>query len=89
MKNIKLGRGTVAQNYAQVLSDLDTAENYMASKTTKSAKNAIVYASKEAAIALKTRVYLSKGDFPKVITEADKLNGKYTLTSDPNTPFCQ
>lgn len=86
-ENIKLGRGTVAQNYAQVLSDLDTAENYMASKTTKSAKNAIVYASKEAAIALKTRVYLSKGDFPKVITEADKLNGKYTLTSDPNTPF--
>lgn len=86
-ENIKLGRGTVAQNYTQLLSDLDTAENYMTSKTTKSTKNGIVYASKEAAIALKTRVYLSKGDFPKVITEADKLNGKYTLTSDPNAPF--
>ena len=51
-ENIKLGRGTVAQNYAQVLSDLDTAENYMTSKTTRSTKNGIVYASKEAAIAL-------------------------------------
>ena len=86
-ENSTLGRGTVAENYTQLLSDLDTAESYMASKTTKSAKNAIVYVSKEAAIALKTRVYLSKGDFPKVITEADKLNGKYSLTADPNTPF--
>ena len=51
-----MGRGTVAENYAQLLLDLDTAENYLASKTTKSAKNAIVYISKEAAIALKTRV---------------------------------
>ena len=86
-ENSTLGRGTVAENYTQLLSDLDTAESYMVSKTTKSAKNAIVYVSKEAAIALKTRVYLSKGDFPKVITEADKLNGKYSLTADPNTPF--
>ena len=86
-ENTKLGRGTVAENYAQLLLDLDTAESYMVSKSTKSAKNAIVYVSKEAAIALKTRVYLSKGDYAKVISEADKLNGKYTLTADPNTPF--
>ena len=59
----------------------------MTSKTTRSAKNAIVYATKEAAIALKTRVYLSKADYPKVISEANKLNGLYTLTPDPNTPF--
>lgn len=86
-ENINLGRGTVAENYTQLISDLDTAENYLFSKTTKSTKNGIVYVSKEAAIALKTRVYLSKGDYPNVITEANKLNGKYTLTTDPNAPF--
>lgn len=86
-ENSTLPRGTVAENYKQILLDLDNAENYMVSKTTKSAKNAIVYVSKEAAIALKTRVYLSKGDYSKVVSEADKLNGKYTLTADPNTPF--
>lgn len=86
-ENASLARGTVAQNYTQLLSDLDQAESLMTSKTTRSAKDAIVYATKEAAIALKTRVYLSKRDYPKVITEANKLNGLYTLTADPNTPF--
>ena len=86
-ENSKLGRGTVASNYAQLISDLDTAESYMYSKTKKTAKNAIVYVSKEAAIALKTRVYLSKGDYPKVIIEANKLDGLYSLESDPNKPF--
>lgn len=31
-ENSTLGRGTVAENYAQLLLDLDTAENYLASK---------------------------------------------------------
>lgn len=86
-ENESLPRGTVAGNYTQLLADLDQAETLMTSKTARSAKNAIVYATKEAAIALKTRVYLSKGDYPKVISEANKLNGLYTLTPDPNTPF--
>ena len=86
-ENASLPRGTVAANYTQLLADLDQAETLMTSKTTRSAKNAIVYATKEAAIALKTRVYLSKADYPKVISEANKLNGLYTLTPDPNTPF--
>lgn len=86
-ENESLPRGTVAANYTQLLADLDQAETYMTSKTTRTAKNAIVYASKEAAIALKTRVYLSKSDYAKVITEANKLDGLYTLTADPNTPF--
>ncbi len=86
-ENESLPRGTVAANYTQLLADLNQAESLMTSKTTRSAKNAIVYASKEAAIALKTRVYLSKADYASVITEANKLNGLYTLTADPNTPF--
>lgn len=85
--NSNLPRGTVAANYIQLLADLDEAERLTASKTTRSAKNAIAFATKEAAIALKTRVYLSKGDFPKVISEANKLNGQYSLPADPNTPF--
>ncbi|WP_317622299.1 RagB/SusD family nutrient uptake outer membrane protein [Chryseobacterium gotjawalense] len=86
-ENASLPRGTVAANYTQLLADLDKAETLMTSKAARSAKNAIVYATKEAAIALKTRVYLSKADYPKVIVEANKLDGLYTLTADPNTPF--
>lgn len=86
-ENRQLGRQTVASNYQQIIADLDQAESLMTSKTTRSPKNAIVYATKEAAIALKTRVYMSKGDYAKVVAEANKLNGLYTLTADPNTPF--
>lgn len=86
-ENSQIGRGSVASNYAQIIADLDQAESLTASKTTRSVKNGIVYASKEAAIALKTRVYMTKGDYAKVITEANKLNGLYTLTADPNGPF--
>nr|WP_312823779.1 RagB/SusD family nutrient uptake outer membrane protein [Epilithonimonas sp.] len=87
-ENKKQPRGTVASNYVQILEDLNNAETFMYSKTQRStAKAAIVYATKEAAIALKTRVYMSKGDYSSVITEANKLDGKYTLTPDPNTPF--
>lgn len=86
-ENQALGRGTVAENYTQMLADLDQAESLMTSKSTRSVKNAIVYVTKEAAIALKTRVYLSKHDYAKVISEANKLDGIYTLTADPNGPF--
>ena len=44
-------------------------------------KNAIVYVSKEAPIALKTRVYLNNGKFPIVITDPDELNRIYSLTA--------
>lgn len=86
-ENASLPRGTVAANYTQLLADLDKAETLMTSKKTRGVKQAIVYATKEAAIALKTRVYLSKADYPKVIAEANKLDGLYTLTPDPNKPF--
>ena len=87
-ENSKLGRGTVAENYKQVIEDLDNAENYLVSKSSRgSVRGGIVYATKEAAIALKVKVYLAMRNWSKVIDEANKLNGKYSLTESPNGPF--
>lgn len=73
-------RNTVAECYDKVLADLTDAENLITTKTTAKA-------SKNAAIAFKTRVYLHKGDWANVVTEGTKLNGQYTLTAAPNGPF--
>jgi hypothetical protein len=73
-------RNTVAECYTKILDDLTFAENNIT--TTGIAK-----ASKNAAIAFKTRVYLHKRDWANVIVEGNKLTGSYTLTASPNTPF--
>jgi hypothetical protein len=73
-------RNTVAECYTKILDDLTFAENNIT--TTGIAK-----ASKNAAIAFKTRVYLHKRDWANVIVEGNKLTGRYTLTASPNTPF--
>ena len=45
-------------------------------------------ASKGAAIALKTRVYLHMRDWNNVVTEAKKLEGgRFILETNPATPF--
>lgn len=62
-----LARSTVAEVYAQVLKDLDEAENELA-LTILSTR-----ASKNTAIALKTRVYLSMGNYAKVVEEGNKI----------------
>ena len=50
--------------------------------------NTIGRASKGAAIAIKSRVYLHMRDWDKVIAEAEKLkDGRYELESNPATPF--
>lgn len=72
-------RNTVAECYTKVLADLDSAE-LLISNTTKSK------ASKNAAIAFKTRVYLHKRDWDNVIVEGNKLAG-VSLTANPNDPF--
>lgn len=72
-------RNTVAQCYAKVLADLNDAEALI-TNTGKSK------ASKNAAIAFKTRVYLHKRDWQNVITEGLKLNS-LSLTSTPGEPF--
>ncbi len=73
-------RNTVAECYAKILADLTDAENLITT-------NSIAKASKNAAIAFKTRVYLHKRDWQNVITEGNKLNGQYTLTANPGEPF--
>ncbi|WP_428228480.1 RagB/SusD family nutrient uptake outer membrane protein [Flavobacterium sp.] len=63
---------SVADVYTQILKDLDEAE----ADLPESYATGILTASrahKATAIALKTRVYLSKGDYTKVISEASKL----------------
>lgn len=85
-------RNTVADCYAKILADLNFAESNLPVKSALSGNTKITRASKAAAIAYKTRVYLHMWDFANLETEAAKiiaLTGAdaYTLTADPNTPF--
>lgn len=82
---LQIGRSTVAETYAQILKDLDDAERLLPEVVTA---GKISRASKGAAIALKTRVYLHMRNWAKVIEEAEKLEGgRFQLESDPVTPF--
>lgn len=83
-ENNDLARSTVAEVYAQVLDDLNFAEtNLPLTWTSSEAK--VTRAHKNAAIALKSRVYLSMGKYNEVITEASKLvsqtSAPYSATS--------
>lgn len=82
-------RNTVAECYAKVLADLNDAEKLIAATGAGAGASpaTIGRATKSAAIAFKTRVYLAKRDWANVIAEGTKLNGRYTLTADPYTPF--
>jgi len=73
-------RSTVAEVYNHVLADLDFAEQNITNTS-------LVYASSNAAIAFKTRVYLNMRKWDKVIEEATKIESAYTLTSSPSGPF--
>lgn len=74
------GRNTVAEVYQKVLADLDSAESLISNTT-------LTKASKNAAIAFKTRVYLHMRNWNKVIEEGNKLNGEYALTPEPSGVF--
>ncbi|WP_400262497.1 RagB/SusD family nutrient uptake outer membrane protein [Sphingobacterium sp. SG20118] len=91
-------RGTVAEDYAKIIEDLNNAESFLpATKSNKSLS--ISKATKGAAIALKTRIYLHMGDYQNVIAEGNKLGtdasngefssliGGYKLELDAETPF--
>ncbi len=67
-----LARSTVAQIYAQIIADLNFAEANLP-LTNASAELNTTRAHRNTAIALKTRVYLSMGDYANVITEGTKL----------------
>ncbi len=76
----KLDRGTVANVYAKALEDLDRAESLLSGK-------AITTVSKGATSAYKMRIYASKRDWSKVLSEFDKIKGTYTLTATQNAVF--
>lgn len=67
-----LARSTVKETYAQILQDLDFAEQNLPANYTSAVLNT-TRAHKNTAIALKTRVYLSMQDYANVITEANKI----------------
>lgn len=81
----KTGRSSVKETYQQILDDLNKAESMLPDEI-KADK--IGRASRGAAIALKSRVYLHMRDWNNVITEAKKLDGgRFKLETDPATPF--
>lgn len=70
-ENNGLPRSTVAEIYAQILSDLNDAEEGL--PNTYSGDLQITRAHKNTAIALKTRIYLAMGDYANVIAEGNKI----------------
>ncbi len=75
------GRNTVAECYTKVIADLDDAE----AKITQTADKSL--ATKNAAIAFKTRVYLHQRNWDKVIAEGTKPMSGIALTASPEMPF--
>lgn len=70
--NNNLARSTVSDIYTQIISDLDLAEQNLPLTYSTQTLN-VTRAHRNTAIALKTRVYLTKGDYANVITEANKI----------------
>ncbi len=84
-EQLKIGRSSVEDTYTQILKDLKDAEAYLPDAVSN---DPIARASKGAAIALKTRVYLHMRDWKNVVAEAKKLEGgKFELEANPATPF--
>ncbi|MET1056331.1 MAG: RagB/SusD family nutrient uptake outer membrane protein [Pedobacter sp.] len=71
-ENNDLARSSVAEIYTQILKDLNEAEAALPQNYTTNDLNT-TRAHTSAAIALKTRVYLSMNNYAKVIEEAAKL----------------
>lgn len=67
-----LARSTVAQVYAQIITDLNDAESGLPLNYTTAYDNT-VRGHRNTAIAFKTRVYLSMQRYADVITEANKI----------------
>ncbi|MFD2870830.1 RagB/SusD family nutrient uptake outer membrane protein [Mucilaginibacter ximonensis] len=68
----QLARSSVAAVYAQILADLNDAENNLPANYNTATLNT-TRATKNAAIALKARVDLTKGDYTNVIAECTKI----------------
>ena len=72
-----LARSTVTEIYTQIIADLDFAEANLPLTYTSAALNT-TRAHRNTAIAMKTRVFLAKQDYAKVITEANKIVAQNT-----------
>lgn len=70
--NTDLARSTVAEVYNQIISDLNDAEAGLPDTYSTALLNT-TRAHKNTATALKTRVYLIRGDYAKVVAEASKI----------------
>lgn len=70
--NSNLVRSTVLEVYKQIIDDLNAAEINLPTANSNDYNNT-TRAHRNTAIALKTRVYLSMGKYPEVITEANKI----------------
>lgn len=77
-------RGTVGEDYAQLLADLELAESLLPVGTDPATD--VFRAKKGAAIALKARVKLHMGDWQGVLAEYSKLTD-YAVTANPQAPF--
>jgi hypothetical protein len=72
VQNNAKARVSVAEIYNQIIKDLDEAESGLPLSYASSVTNT-TRAHRNAAIALKTRVYLTKGEYAKVMSEASKI----------------
>jgi starch-binding outer membrane protein, SusD/RagB family len=75
-----VGRTTVGEDYAQLLADLNEAEQLLPEG------GGIFRANKGAALGLKIRVLQHMEDWPAVLTEFAKVSG-YAVTANPAAPF--
>jgi hypothetical protein len=92
---IQTSRGTVADTYAFILEDLNFAEQNL--PDTRAGNMRVTRATRGAAIALKTRVYLHMGQWANVVTEGNKMVsaaapftstfGGYALGASVETPW--
>ncbi len=71
-ENNQMPRSSVAEIYAQILADLNAAEAGLPIKYTTTVLNT-TRATKNTAVAIKTRVNLVKADYPAVIAECSKI----------------
>ena len=81
-------RASVKQVYDQMEADLLDAEAKLPTNGTD-AFSKVARATKGAARALLSRLYLYKGDYPKALTYADAVitSGLYSLNANPQTTF--
>jgi hypothetical protein len=94
-------RGTVQEDYDQIIADLNYAESVLPLNTARTGGLKISRATKAAAVALKTRIYLHMQRWTDVVTEGNKLAtqsaapftpdaanfGTYSLPSNPFAAF--